>query len=154
MVLIEPFVPPLYFRFPNLVPRANSSSITMWSLPSYRRGAFGLIWDIGRVPSRNFDWLPFTPSLWPPYPVLQFLYNHPVHLTKLGVRSGQEGPLQVAALVQGCPTVMVEGTDGLAHSTDLFQLLSSTFPSTGNSNVVVSGPSCPDSPSPKSWARH
>jgi hypothetical protein len=23
----------------------------------------GLIWDIGQVPSSNFDWLPFTPSM-------------------------------------------------------------------------------------------
>jgi hypothetical protein len=23
----------------------------------------GLFWDIGQVPVRNFDWLPFTPPL-------------------------------------------------------------------------------------------
>jgi hypothetical protein len=29
----------------------------------------GPIWDIGQVPSKNFNWLPFTP-LWSSYLVL------------------------------------------------------------------------------------
>jgi hypothetical protein len=36
----------------------------------WKRGVSGSIWDIGQVPIRNFDWLPFTP-LWSPSPVLQ-----------------------------------------------------------------------------------
>jgi hypothetical protein len=38
----------------------------------------GPIWEIGRVPSTNFNWLPFTP-LWLPYPGLQ-LVSKPVLL--------------------------------------------------------------------------
>jgi hypothetical protein len=37
----------------------------------------GRIWDIGEAPTRNFDWLPFTPPLWSPSPVLQ-LESEPV----------------------------------------------------------------------------
>jgi hypothetical protein len=36
----------------------------------------GRFWDIGRVPLRNFDWLPFTP-LWSSAPTLQ-LVSEPV----------------------------------------------------------------------------
>jgi hypothetical protein len=32
----------------------------------------GQFWDMGRVPSRNFDWLPFNP-LWSSSPVLQLM---------------------------------------------------------------------------------
>jgi hypothetical protein len=33
----------------------------MWFWSSYKRGASSQFWDIGQVPARNFDWLPFTP---------------------------------------------------------------------------------------------
>jgi hypothetical protein len=35
------------------------------------------VWDIGQVTVSNFDWLPFTPPLWSPSPVLQ-LVSEPV----------------------------------------------------------------------------
>jgi hypothetical protein len=61
---------------PNPVLRADSWSIARRSWPSSKRGLSGSIWDIGQVPSRNFDWLPFTP-LWSPSLVLQ-LVSEPV----------------------------------------------------------------------------
>jgi hypothetical protein len=45
----------------NPVLRANSLSIATKSRPSYKRDASGRFQDISHVPSRNFDWLPFTP---------------------------------------------------------------------------------------------
>jgi hypothetical protein len=48
---------------PNPVLRADSLSIVRRSWSSWKRGASGLICDIGHVPVRNFDWLPFTPPL-------------------------------------------------------------------------------------------
>jgi hypothetical protein len=35
------------------------------------------VWDIGQVPVSNFDWLPFTPSLWSLSPVLRPVYLIP-----------------------------------------------------------------------------
>jgi hypothetical protein len=37
------------------VPRADSCAIAVWSWPSLKRGASGLIWDIDHVPSMNFN---------------------------------------------------------------------------------------------------
>jgi hypothetical protein len=45
------------------VPSADSFAIAVRSWPSYKRGASGHFRDIGRVLSKNFDWLPFTPPL-------------------------------------------------------------------------------------------
>jgi hypothetical protein len=57
--LLAPYCVSTVIPVPNPVPRAHSFSIAMWS---YKRGTSGLIWDIGQVSSRSFDWLPFTPS--------------------------------------------------------------------------------------------
>jgi hypothetical protein len=61
---------------PNPVSKANSFAITVRPWPSWKRGASGRFQDIGQVPARNFDWLPFTP-LWSPSPVLQ-LVSEPI----------------------------------------------------------------------------
>jgi hypothetical protein len=47
-----------------------------WSVLSVlKREVSGWFWDIGQVPVRNLDWLPFTP-LWSPSPVLQSSYRY------------------------------------------------------------------------------
>jgi hypothetical protein len=69
------FLPALICIFdavPSPVPRADSLSISRWFWPSLKRGAPGQFRDIGQVPSRTFDWLPFTP-FWSPSPVLQLV---------------------------------------------------------------------------------
>jgi hypothetical protein len=38
-------------------------SIANQSWVCSKRGVSGWFWDIGQVPLRNFDWLPFTPPL-------------------------------------------------------------------------------------------
>jgi hypothetical protein len=48
---------------PSPLPKADSLSIANQSWTRYKRGVSGWFWDIGRVPLRNFDWLPFTPPL-------------------------------------------------------------------------------------------
>jgi hypothetical protein len=40
-------------------------SIANQSWACSKRGVSSWFWDIGQVPLRNFDWLPFTP-LWSP----------------------------------------------------------------------------------------
>jgi hypothetical protein len=38
------------------------------------------VWDIGQVTVNNFDWLPFTPPLWSPSPVLhQYILKVVLH---------------------------------------------------------------------------
>jgi hypothetical protein len=54
---------------PNPVLRADSLCIARWSWPSQKRGVSSQFRDIGQVPVRNFDWLPFTP-LWSPFSIL------------------------------------------------------------------------------------
>jgi hypothetical protein len=48
---------------PNLVLRTDSFAIAVWSWMSQKRWASVSVWDIGQVPVRNFDWLPFNPPL-------------------------------------------------------------------------------------------
>jgi hypothetical protein len=60
VVLLVPFR--VSAAVPDPVPRADSCVIAVQSWPSLTRGASGSIWDIGHVPLRNFDCLPFTPS--------------------------------------------------------------------------------------------
>jgi hypothetical protein len=67
MVLLAPFR--VSVAVTNPVLKADSFVIDVRSWPSEKRGVLGQFWDIGKVPIRNFDWLPFTP-LWPPSPVL------------------------------------------------------------------------------------
>jgi hypothetical protein len=47
----------------NLVPNVDSFAIAVRSWPSLKRGALDRFQDIGQVPTRNFDWLSFTPTL-------------------------------------------------------------------------------------------
>jgi hypothetical protein len=74
---ISPVVLLAPFRVSAVVPdpilRVDSFVI---AVRSWSRGASGRFWDIGQVPSRNFDWLSFTP-LWSPSLVLQ-LVSEPV----------------------------------------------------------------------------
>jgi hypothetical protein len=46
---------------PSSLPKADSLSIANQSWACSKRGVSGWFWDIGQVPLRNFDWLPFTP---------------------------------------------------------------------------------------------
>jgi hypothetical protein len=69
------------FYFPNLILRVNSLSIAMWSWSSYKRGMLGQIWDIGQVPSRNFDWLSFTRL---PLALIDYLNLHTLRLSFYG----------------------------------------------------------------------
>jgi hypothetical protein len=62
----------------------------------------GLLWDIGQVPLRNLDWLPFTPALWSPSPVLQ------------NVRLYQSVLIQCP-----CGRVAISDSDGRASSTQV-----------------------------------
>jgi hypothetical protein len=48
---------------PSPFPKADNLSIANQSWARYKRGVSGWSWDIGQVPLRNFDWLPFTPPL-------------------------------------------------------------------------------------------
>jgi hypothetical protein len=67
-----------------------------------------LIWDIHQVPTRNFDWLPFTPP-WSPSPVLHIASDE---ITTCGYR---------ALTFAKCTTVMtivLTVTSGLESSLD------------------------------------
>jgi hypothetical protein len=50
--------------------QADSLSIARQSCSGYKRVVSGWFWDIGQIPVRNFDWLPFIP-LWSPSPIIQ-----------------------------------------------------------------------------------
>jgi hypothetical protein len=80
------------------------------------RGALGLIWDIGQVLSKIFNWLPFTP-LWLPYPVLhtpnlqlhgEILFKHYSYytdtrgVTKLLGEHGKEASQKITELEALC----------------------------------------------------
>jgi hypothetical protein len=56
---------------PNPVLRADSCLNSYVVLVVLEERGVDLIWDIGQVPAKNFDWLPFIPPLWSPSPVLQ-----------------------------------------------------------------------------------
>jgi hypothetical protein len=55
----------------NPIPKANSFAIAVRSWLNQNRGMSDQFWDIGQVPLRNFDWLPFNP-LWSPSLVFQY----------------------------------------------------------------------------------
>jgi hypothetical protein len=61
VVLLAPFH--VFIAVPNPVLKADNFAIAVRSWLSWKRGASDRFWDIGQVLQENFDWLPFTPTL-------------------------------------------------------------------------------------------